>query len=359
MAALDQAQAQMQNDQMKWAKQFYAKMFDSLKSGQALAMHVDFDVKGFDLSGLVSLKPGPAADALRTAKTGDAALLGKLPPGSLAYVYMNVDPSMIEYFQSMNFGAMDPDFKEAAEYKAALENMRAIGHQESFGAMTFANGMNGITIARPEHPEKVLEVTKQMLQATRSSKFVKDMKITPRAETYKGIDFTHSEITFDVEKLVEQQGGNPASESIMKTMFTDGKLQTWTGVGEELTYSVIAPSWEDARKKLDTVLGDGQGIGKTEGFQAIRGQLPETLSFAFLVQSQGMVQMMASLLSSMGNANLQPPADLPEAPAFFGGSLSASPAGYRFDFVIPSANGPVFEKGLIPLFQAMSGQVNQ
>ncbi len=46
MAALDQAQAQMQNDQMKWAKQFYAKMFDSLKSGQSLAMHVDFDVEG-------------------------------------------------------------------------------------------------------------------------------------------------------------------------------------------------------------------------------------------------------------------------------------------------------------------------
>ena len=100
----------------------------------------------------MSLKPGPAADALRTAKTGDAALLGKLPPGSLAYVYMNVDPSMIEYFQSMNFGAMDPDFKEAAEYKAALKNMRAVGHQESFDAMTFTNGMNGITIARPDHP---------------------------------------------------------------------------------------------------------------------------------------------------------------------------------------------------------------
>ncbi len=272
---------------------------------------------------------------------------------------MNIDPSMIEYFQSMNFGAMDPDFKEAAEYKAALKNLRAVGHQESFGAMTFTNGMNGITIARPEHPEKVLEGTKQMLQATKSSKFVKDMEITPKAETYKGIDFTHSEVTFDLDKLVEQQGGNPASESIMKTMFTDGKLQTWTGVGDELTYSVIASSWEDARKKLDTVLGDGQGIGKTEGFQAIRSQLPEKLSFVFLFQSQGMVQMMASLLSSMGNANLQPPADLPEAPAFFGGSLSASAAGYRFDFVVPSANGPVFEKGLIPLFQAMSGQVNQ
>lgn len=359
MAALDQAGAQMKNNQMEMTKQIYSRMFDSIKSGDALAMHVDFGARGLGLSGLVSVKPGSdAARALKTAKVGDAALLGKLPAGLLAYVYMNVDPKMIEYFQSMNFGAMDPDFKESPEYKAAMENLRSVGHQESFGGMSLLGGMNGITISRPEHPEKMLEGTKQMLEATRSSKFVKDMEITPKAETYKGIDFTRSVVTFDLDKLVGQQGGNPGGEAVMKSMFTDGMLRTWTGISDKLAYSIMAPSWDEAKKKLDAVLGDAEGIGQTEGFKAVRSQLPDQVRGLVMMQSQSFVGMMGEFFSSIGNADVKPPADLPVAPAFFGGSYTVSPAGYRFDFVMPSANGPVFEKGLVPLFQAVLGKVN-
>jgi hypothetical protein len=65
------------------------------------------------------------------------------------------------------------------------------------------------------------------------------------------------------------------------------------------------------------------------------------------------------MLSSMTGAELQVPADMPKEPAMLGGSLSATPAGYRFDFVLPSTVGPVVEKGMVPMIQGLQGQVNQ
>lgn len=361
-AVLQQAGNQGRPGQAQRVTSFYDSLFDTVQQGDSLALHLDFDASGLTLSGLLRpVEDSKAAQNLKTARTGDASLLGKLPRGMLGYFYMNIDPQTIENLQSMNFSELDPDFKNQPEYKAAIETIRQVGHQESFSAMNILGGLEGITVARPEHPEKVESGTRQMLKAMKSSAFVKDVEVEPNAQNYKGISFTRSATTMDLDKLVARQGGNPGAEAMMRSMFADGRLVSWTGVGDGLTYSVIAPSWDDAKKKLDVVTSNEGGIGQTKGFKTLREQLPDSLSVLVLVQAQSAVRAATRFVSSMAgdNANLQPPADLPDAPTFLGGSLLVSPSGYRFDFVVPSANGPVFETGFTPLIQAAQGRVNQ
>ena len=74
-----------------------------------------------------------------------------------------------------------------------------------------------------------------------------------------------------------------------------------------------------------------------------------------LVNAQGMVRMFASqFAAALNKPDLKPPGDLPEEPALLGFSLTPRrPTGYEFHFVLPSRVGPVFETGLVPLFEGM------
>jgi hypothetical protein len=64
------------------------------------------------------------------------------------------------------------------------------------------------------------------------------------------------------------------------------------------------------------------------------------------------VKQIADQMSSLGKGDVKVPTDTPKEPAFLGGSVTAGPKGFQFRLVVPSAVGPVIEKGLVPVIQS-------
>ena len=96
----------------------------------------------------------------------------------------------------------------------------------------------------------------------------------------------------------------------------------------------------------------------TPGYKSVRSRLPEQASLLMIVSAQGLVRLFsAQLAATLNKPDLKAPRDLPEEPALFGGSLTPRPpTGYEFHLVLPSRVGPVFEKGMVPLFRGLQGK---
>ncbi len=356
-AAMDQAGGQVQPGQAEQAKEAFKLLVDALKQGDAVALNLDFDAAGLDLSGLVSVKSdSQAAQTLKQAKPGSADKLGNLPGDALLYVYSSADPSTIQNLSRMNLAGPAAD---SAEYKKAMEAMKKAGRQETYGAVSFGDGFQFSSVAYPENPQQALVASKEMGKAMGGGDVVKGTKTEENALTHKGFKLSKTTVTFDLEKMAAAQPNNPAAEKMMQAMFGGDSITVWSGTDGKAVVSVIAKDAEEAKKRIDSALGGPGSIGSSAGFKAVRDKLPKQVSTVVLFNAQEMVRQFAKLFSSIAGAEIQPPADLPKELAFFGGSVAASPAGYRFDFYVPSRVGPVFEKGFGSIIQGMQGQVNQ
>lgn len=359
MGMLDQAGGQMQPGQMEQAKQVYSALFDTLKDGDALALNLDFDAKALKLSGVAAPKADTAsAKRLASAHVGAADQLASLPADALLSMYLNVDPEQLSQLQNLGAGNFGPA-PDSPAAKKALEALKAAGRSETYSAMTFDGGMNVVGLSYPADPQAMLKAMIEGAQGSEGSPMVKSVKVQKDAQTYKGISFSQTSVTVDLEKMAEAQGDNPAAVAAVKQMFGGDTLNTWLGIHDKAIISVMAPTWEKAQARLETVLGGTGGLGGAEGFKAARAMLPEQVSGLGLVNAQQVVRQIAQLVGSMTGNAIGVPADMPKAPAYFGGSIASSPAGSRFDFVLPSTVGPVLEKGLAPLIQGLQGQINQ
>lgn len=348
---------QAQAGQVEQAKEVFKILFDSLKQGDAIAVNLDFDAAGLDLSGLISVKAdSEAAKALKQAKPGSADKLGNLPGDSLVYVYSSTDPSTIQSLSRLNMAAPNAD---SPEYKQAMEALKKAGRQETYAAASFGGGFQLTSISYPENPRQALAASKDMSKAMAGGDVIKGTKTEENALSYKGFQLSKTTVTFDLEKMAAAQPNNPAAEKMMQAMFGGDSITVWAGSDGKAVVSVVAKDAEEAKKRIDSAMGGSSSIGSSAGFKAVRDKLPKQVSTVMLFNAQEMVRQFASLFSTIAGAEIKPPADLPKDLAFFGGSVSASPAGYRFDLYVPSRVGPIFEKGFGSMFQAIQGQVNQ
>ncbi len=86
--------------------------------------------------------------------------------------------------------------------------------------------------------------------------------------------------------------------------------------------------------------------------------MPENVGAIVLLNAQEMVKQAAGIIGRVTGGDVKTP-PMPAETALFGLSYAATPAGYRFDLVVPSEVGPVFEQGFGALMQAVQGQVGQ
>lgn len=361
MAMLDQAGGQMQGNQIEQAKAVYGAMFDALKVADALALNLDFDAAQFALSGLLTVRPDTeAAAALGRARVGTGEGIGNLPADSLMYLYFNSDPETFAGLQAMNMSNLGNLGANTDEMKKALEDLKAAGSQEAYGAFSFGDGIRVVNVTYPEDVEKQLTASTEMMKAMKSSEMFKDVKIEDDALSYKGFQLRKATVTFDLEKMAAAQPNNPAGEAVLRSMFGGDSMTTWYGSDGKRIVSVVARDAEGAKAQIDTIVDGTRGVGSAGGgLRAVRAKLPEKVSVLFLVNAQELIRQVTSLMSSMSGQKIPPPSGLPKDPALFGGSLAVTPEGYHFDFVVPSAVGPVFENGFGPLIQGLQGQINQ
>jgi hypothetical protein len=367
MNALDNAGQQMGNaGSMEAAKQIYGGLFDALKVADMLALDLDAAAEGANLSGVLAVKPdSDAARAIAQADPGTGAELAKLAADSAFYVYMKLDAEVVNRLQAMGMKVMAPEGKTTPEQQKALDQLRAVGRIESVGAMTMDHGMRGLTVVETRDPQAQIAATGAMLQSMKggegSMALYKDVKTEANVQTEQGFTISHTRVTMDMDKMAKLQGNNPAAAASMKGMFGGDTLDYWTGTDGKRVVQIMTPNWEDAKTLLDNFVKGENAVGNTAGFKAVREKLPEKSTMMVIVSMQGLVKMFASQFSAMTNKpDLKAPGDMPKEPALLGVSLTpVAPTGYEFHLVVPSTVGPVIEKGLVPLFQGLQGQVTR
>lgn len=352
MAALDQAGKQAGNAQMmEMVKSMYGGMFDSLKEADALALSLDFSGEGLSVDGDLSVKADSAvAKRIAGATSGDPSAVAKLPADAAYFVYMNLDPKTFESFQKMGMSMLSPGGKPTPEVEAALAKQRGLGRVETIGTSTIANGMRTFNVITVSDPKALVASSEAMMKAMKDSdsplNFIKEIAVTPNAETYAGFTFTRVVGTIDEEKLAKLAASNPGGTSSLKAMFAGDRFSSWYGAGDRQTMQIMAPSWADAKALIDAYTKGDNTLGDSPGFRAARAKLPSQANFLMLLSTQGLVRQLGAQFSA------KVPDDLPKEPALIGVSLTTRPpTGFEFHLVIPSAVGPVFEKGMVPMLQ--------
>jgi hypothetical protein len=367
MAIFDQVGQQAGNaGVMDAAKQIYGGMFDALKVADGLALNLDFAKQGLDLSGEVTLKPdtktaGPAAN-------GDVSGLAKLPADGSYFVYMNIDPELYARLQSMGMAMMAAGgggAKPGPAMEKALQLQREAGRIETFGVTRMDNGMRSLNIMMAQDAKKLEDATLSMLRAMKAEKgspaaeLVKNVDVTGEAQKYRDISFTQAKVTFDLEAFAKLQP-NPGGAEMLKNMLGGDAMTTWTGRDGPRVVSVAGPDWDAAKAMLDAYYEGKENLGGTAAYQAIRREFPDKATALAFISAQGVVRQLAGQFAAMlQNPELKPPADMPKETTLMGVGLVTSEKGYQFKMVVPSDVGPVFEKGLVPIFRSLQGQVNQ
>jgi len=361
LATLDQAGGQAGNvASIESAKGLYNGLFDSLKYADVLALDLDAAAAGFHLSGVLTAKPGSdAAKAIAASQIGTGSELAQFAADNAYFIYMNMGADTIDRFMTMSLRVTSPAGKPSPELEQARAALREQGRVETVSGIGFDKGMTGVTLSHVADPKKFLEISKSIAQASKGGKDtaspIKEIKIESDVATYRGLTFSHIATTIDFDKLGAQGGANPAGIASIKALYNGGTMNTWYGIDGTRVLQVIAPTWNDAKAQIDTFLDGKASIGASPNFKALRAQLPEKNSLLAIVSIQGLVKMFASQFAAAANKpDLKPPGDLPKEPALFGFSLAPKPpAAYEFHFILPSQVGPVVEKGLVPLFQAL------
>jgi hypothetical protein len=276
---------------------------------------------------------------------------------------MNVDAKRLGGFQMMSLRMILPGGKPSPDLEAALAQQDQLGRVETLMAMTMGRGLKTLSITHTSDPQKYLESIVAMLRAQKAAagplNVIKDVTVTPKVETYRGYTFHRIEMIFDFEKLAEAQPGKPADAALadrMKAMFGGSRNTYWYGIKDRELIQVTAPSWDEAKARLDAYFNGAETIGTSSSFQAVRGKLAKQATVVALVHAQGLVRM----IGSANDAAFKLPDSVPKDPAFVGVSLTPNDSpGYEFHFVVPSPVGPVIEKGLVPVIQALPARARQ
>ena len=343
-------------------------LFEALKNGDALAAHLDFDAKGLAIGGLTAVKPGSdAAKLVAAARPGTGEALGKLPADAAFYLYSSVSPASFDRYQKLATSFMPGGGAASPDQDKALKLAREAGPKELTAAATFGKGgSQSIGLSTYDDPKKAVEATVAGIAAMKANKaslpdMIKDITVTRDAESYKGFTFAKTSIVYDKEKLKamspkDAPAGGPNPEALQALM-GDG-VTSWVGTDGKSVLQVNAPDWKQAKARIDAVLAGGSAsLAQAANYQAIRAALPKQVGTLVLINAQALItQGLATFAAVMPDSPVaKAQLTLPPAPAFFGGSVTPVAKGFQFQFLLPSAVGPVVEQAVGPIVQGLQG----
>ena len=243
-----------------------------------------------------------------------------------------------------------------------MAELRGLGRIEMLGSMSFDKGMKMFSDISISDPKKYVAVYEAMLRAMKGGAFdvYKDVKTDRDIKTYRGMKFTRTVLTIDLDKLSQMGGNDPAQvermKSTMKSMYNGDTVTYWLGANGHRVLQVLEPTWDLVKAQVDGYLDNRGGVGETAGFKAVRAALPEQGSLFVIIETQSIAKSYAGLFATMlKQPNQKLGEDTPKEPAFLGVSLTLRPPlGFEFHLVIPSEVGTVVAKGLVPMFRGLA-----
>lgn len=358
MGLMDQAGGQMGANVAETAKSVYAGMFDAIKVGEGLTTNLDFSAAGLTVNSYVTVKSdSQVAKTLGTVPAGPADLIARLPVDASSFVYFKLNPVTLAKIQKMAVTMVSGGNKNDPTVDQAIKMQQDAGVTETISANTVGGSSSAnVGISMPKDPKKAVEAAMMLTKAMKAEGgMVKDIKITPNALTYKNFALNQAVMTFDLDKMVAP--GAPGGVDAVKKMLGGDSVTSWFGTDGKIVLNVTAKDADSAKALIDATLSGKGSLGEAAAYATLRQALPKNVNALFIANAQGILKQVANQVGTMTGNEMAIPADVPKDPALFGGSMVTSPKGLSLQFTLPSNVGPVIEKGFVPLFQGMQGQI--
>jgi hypothetical protein len=353
LGQLDQAPLpnEAARDSMKSA---YAGMFDAIKFGEGLALSFDFDAAALKVSAHATVKPdSPPAKSLAGAEATAPSLIGRLPDNGLFYTGMNASGDRILGIKKLSMTAMFRAVgKLPADFERAMDEYLKQIEGETAVMTSIAGGLQNAAIMTPKQPKQAVEAflrAQNILAASKDlgSLSLKEFKVDPIPQSYKGFDFHRVDAAFDLEKFAASQPNIPGGADALRKMVGSDKESTWIGTDGKTLITVGGQSWEKVQPSVDTLVSGASAVGRTPGFAATRKLLPDSSAMLLLLNVQGFTKQMVEQAVATGRKAGE--LDLPKEAVYLGATVTGTPKGYDVKFILPSAAGAVIEKGVMSI----------
>jgi len=351
---------------VQFSKDFYGKIFDSSKDADVLTLNLDFDADGLALATLLGVKPDSALAKNIGSMQAGSPDFSSFSKDSALWMYSNMMPDELLRLQKLSFSMLASDFEKSPEFKAMEEGMRKLGRLKLLTAADYSDGMQSYSVVEVENPQAyvdwMLKMQKSMMGSDSIMNFYKDAKIEPNAHSYKGISYAGFTATIDQEKMQKAMGAKPEAMEGVSAMFKDGKFANWTGIAGGKVIQVMAPTWERAKDVIDANTNPEGGLAQSSAYKKVRARLTSEASKFIVLSAQGFTKLIVKQLQKTpNNQGIKVPDDLPAEPGLIGVSVtSRQPSAIEARLIFSSEAFPVFQKGLVPAFQALKPpQVNK
>jgi hypothetical protein len=325
---------------------------DLVKSTKYALINADAAPEGLILNGWIG---GRGVEVDRPAGSTGWESIGKLPADSTFFVKASapVAAALDRAALALGFGfedENDPVRREIAELD------RSAGIVEAVSATEFIDsGPSYISIKRYQDASKSVASIRRALESVASgdrvgSTRIKGVTFDKEPIEHRGFSLTHCRIDYSLARL-------PRSGAIAFAMLIGASRELWFGRNGDVVVTVAAPSVEAAKALIDATEAPKRGLGESATFRTIRAKSPASIDFLAVVNLKGLCRRLSIQLSRLypGNSSFELRA-LPEEQANAGISFSTNSNGVSFTIVAPSALGPIFNTGVIPLFNALSAQ---
>jgi hypothetical protein len=303
--------------------------FQAVEDSQGLLFTVEFRPTGFAFHLQTELRADtPTAKALAGARQSAFKGMDGLPSGQLIYVGMEANKWIMAVSSEMTFGAStDAASKEGKALRAAIDELVAADPGTILSAYSLP--MRGVQVSHFGDAAKAFDAQTKLLQALGSGTaygggFLKGKPtITPKAEKFKDIEFTHVEMKWDPEKIAEAggPGGVALSDEMkkqlgeaFKKMMGEG-VNTWVGTDGKAVLQITAKDWADARKLLEDHFNGTGTAGSTAAFRDVRKELPAEATVVTLIDFVRYAGIILDFAKPIIENSVPLPLKIPSAPA--------------------------------------------
>jgi hypothetical protein len=349
--------------------------FQAVEDSRGLLFTVEFRPTGFAFHLQTELRADtPTAKALGGSKLSAFKGMDGLPSGHLFYVGIESNKWITALANEMTFGAgPDADSKEGKALKKAIDEL--VAADPGTALSTYSLPTQGVQVSHFGDAAGAFDALTKLLQALGSGTvygggFLKEKpKITPKAEKYKDIEFTHLELKWDLEKLTGGAGpGGATLPDEMKKQLAEGfkkmmgeGVNTWIGTDGKAVLQITAKDWAGARKLLDGLFNGTSTAGSVAAFRDVRKELPAEASVVVLFDLVRYAGIILDFTKPIIENSVPLPLKIPSAPANAPATYSGAAVTLKGDragldvFISAETVHGFYVAYVQPIFQGFSG----
>lgn len=346
--------------QLDTAKTMISGLFQGIEDSKGLVVAAEFRPEGLNVRLQIRFADDTqTSDLLKAEKASPLPELNALPKGLKTYSGSRLGKKFADLGKKFNleFQAGEDDEKGTERIAKLQAEVAAAGRLSEVSAGS--PPLESISIISYKEPGRAATALVKLYEGLVAGNKVNSIvlkrkpQVTDKAGSYRDFNFTEVKLDFDFAASVEAipELARDTAMNQYKRLFKE-KTTLWIGTDGKSVVQLMAADWNAAKKLLAESLDSKQAIGTDAGFELVRKNLPRDLSAVGMVETAGLVSMMAEQLKSVGQlvpggAGLPPIGNVKPVkgePTYIGFSLTLKPQVATADLFLPGTAMNVMTK---------------